>query len=218
MARSPFIPTYDALPQTLPIFPLPGAIVMPNSELPLNIFEPRYLNMVEDALASHRLIGMIQPALEPDSPKQALSPSGCAGRITQYRETLDGRIEIVLTGVCRFDAGEEIRSTRGYRLVVPRWQRFAADCDESHESGLRQRGALDASLKRYFEVHNLQADWERLARLPAQRMLNSLISALPIGNGEKQALLETVDDEARAELFIGLLQHSSSGQQNETRH
>ena len=218
MARSPFLPTYASLPQTLPIFPLPGAIVMPHSELPLNIFEPRYLNMVEDALGSHHLIGMIQPALAPDSPKQALSRTGCAGRLTQYRETPDGRIEIILTGVCRFDAGEEIPSTRGYRLVVPRWERFAADCDEASENEFRQRGALDASLKRYFELHDLHADWDRMAKLPAQRMLNSLIGALPIGNGEKQALLETVDDTARAELFIGLLQTSSSRPENETRH
>lgn len=218
MARSPFLPAYDSLPPTLPIFPLPGAIVLPNSELPLNIFEPRYLNMVEDALGSHRLIGMIQPALEPRSQDQALSRTGCAGRLTQYRETPDGRIEIILTGVCRFDAGEEIRSTRGYRLVVPHWERFAADCEETRENEFRHRSALNASLKRYFAAHDLQADWDRMAKLPTQRMLNSLIGALPIGNDEKQALLETVDDEARAELFIGLLQTSSPGPRNETRH
>ena len=105
---------------------IPGAIVLPWSELPLNIFEPRYLNMVSDALSSHRMIGMIQP--DPNEKGNAgLCHTGCAGCITQYRETDDGRIEMVLTGVCRFDLGEELPTTSGYRPVIPRWSRFSND-------------------------------------------------------------------------------------------
>ena len=107
MSYTPFMPGFDQLPETLPIFPLSDAVVMPGSELPLNIFEPRYLNMVSDALSTHRMIGMIQP--DPDArDEDGLCRTGCAGRITQYRETSDGRIEMVLSGVCRFDLGEEL--------------------------------------------------------------------------------------------------------------
>ena len=118
MSTNPFVTPFDLLPNILPIFPLPSAIVMPGVELPLNIFEPRYLNMINDAIESHRIIGMIQPDPNGEG-EDAVCRTGCAGRITQFREASDCRIEMVLTGVCRFDVGQELSTTRGYRLIVP---------------------------------------------------------------------------------------------------
>ena len=206
MPRLPFLPSFNRLPDTLPIFPLPGAIVMPGSELPLNIFEPRYLNMVEDALSGHHLIGMIQPAHGSGVPAAALCRSGCAGRITQYRETADGRIELVLTGACRFDAGEELPTTRGYRMLVPDWSRFAADCADTADERIPGHERLLAAVHAYFRAKDLQADWDRLERLGARRLLNSLTCVLPLDNTDRQALLETVDDGERARLFVRLLE------------
>jgi Lon protease-like protein len=216
MARFPFLPRYGALPATLPIFPLPGAIVMPGSELPLNVFEPRYLNMVEDALGSHRLVGMIQPA--PDGNSTDLCRIGCAGRITQYRETGDGRIELVLTGASRFVVREELRTTRGYRLVVPDWAPFAEDSSDRLDEPLGERENLLRALRGYFDANSLEVDWKRMTELPPRRMLNSLLTVLPLEETEKQTLLETVDDDDRARLFSGMLQSAAFGPEGLTRH
>jgi Lon protease-like protein len=151
LSRNPFIVPYEQLPQTLPIFPLPGAIVMPGNELPLNIFEPRYLNMVSDALSTHRMIGMVQP--DPDARSEhELCRTGCAGRITQYRETSDGRIEMVLSGVCRYDLGEELPTTRGYRLIVPDWSRFSDDYADQEGKLCAEHDLLVQTLKRYLSL------------------------------------------------------------------
>jgi Lon protease-like protein len=217
MNINPFIATYRQLPETLPIFPLPGAIVMPGNELPLNIFEPRYLNMVGDALSSHRMIGMIQP--DPDGKaKTGLCHTGCAGRITQYRETSDGRIEMVLSGVCRYDLGEELPTTRGYRLIVPNWSRFSADY-ANHEDELRGRHELLVqALKRYFELKQLEVNWSVLQRLSTERLMDSLIMALPLGEQDKQVLLETVEAAERLETFIVLLNGELDTHASVTRH
>jgi len=173
MSSSLFIEPYGQLPETLPIFPLPGAIVMPGSELPLNIFEPRYLNMVSDVLSTHRMIAMTQP--DPNAREATeFCHTGCAGRITQYRETNDGRIEIVLSGVCRYDLGEELPTTRGYRLIVPNWSRFRDDY-ANQEGLLRgEHDRLIRTLKRYFEAKGPEADWSMLERLSTERLMNSL--------------------------------------------
>ena len=217
MSYSPFIATYEQLPETLPIFPLPGAIVMPGSELPLNIFEPRYLNMVSDALSTHRMIGMIQP--DPDArDTSALCHTGCAGRIAQYRETSDGRIEMVLSGVCRYDLGEELPTTRGYRLIVPHWSRFSDDYTD-HEGPLRdEHDRLIRMLKRYFELKGLEADWNMLERLSTVRLMNSLSMALPISEQDKQMLLETVEAAQRLRTFISLLGSGFQAPGSITRH
>ena len=217
MTYSPFIAPYEQLPETLPIFPLPGAIVMPGSELPLNIFEPRYLNMVSDALSTHRMIGMIQP--DPDArDTSALCHTGCAGRIAQYRETSDGRIEMVLSGVCRYDLGEELPTTRGYRLIVPHWSRFSDDYTD-HEGPLRdEHDRLIRMLKRYFELKGLEADWNMLERLSTVRLMNSLSMALPISEQDKQMLLETVEAAQRLRTFISLLGSGFQAPGSVTRH
>jgi hypothetical protein len=217
MSINPFIPPFDKLPDTLPVFPLPGAIVMPGSELPLNIFEPRYLNMVNDALGTHRMIGMVQP--DPDANDEAgLCRTGCAGRITQYRETGDGRIEMVLSGVCRFDLGDELPTTRGYRLVVPQWSRFAGDY-EDHEDTLKSaQPLLLQTLKGYFKAEGLDVDWAMLERLSTVRLVNSMSMALPLSEADKQVLLETVQPAERLETFIALLGSASSSTGSATRH
>src|SRR5690348_16202720 len=125
------VPRIDELPAVLPIFPLVGVLLLPRGKLPLNIFEPRYLNMTRDALGGDRLIGMIQPTGEErQGHPPALYPTGCAGRITAFSETDDGRFLITLTGIARFDVAREIETVRGYRRVLPRWDRFAADLSE----------------------------------------------------------------------------------------
>ncbi len=216
MSKNPFISPFESLPDTLPIFPLAGAIVMPGAELPLNIFEPRYLNMINDAMSSHRMIGMIQP--KPDARGDELSTTGCAGRITQYRETGDGRIEMVLTGVCRFDLGEELPTTRGYRLIVPDWDRFAADYADNEDSVQHRHGQLIEALTRFFDVKNYEADMPMLERLPTVRLVDSLAIGLPFSEAEKQMLLETVDPEARVHSFIALIDGDLDLPESVTRH
>ena len=217
MSDSPFIAPYNQLPETLPIFPLPGAIVMPGSELPLNIFEPRYLNMVSDALSTHHMIGMIQP-----DPKtrdtNVLCHTGCAGRITQYRETNDGRVEMVLSGVCRYDLGVELSTTRGYRLIVPDWSRFSDDYTNHEDPLRREHDHLIRMLKRYFDAKGLQADWSMLERLSTVRLMNSLSMALPISEQDKQLLLETVEPAQRLHTFTSLLGDGCQASGSVTRH
>ena len=217
MSTNPFINSYASLPQSLPIFPLPGAIVMPGAELPLNIFEPRYLNMVEDALGSNRLVGMIQPDPSADSDTD-ICRTGCAGRITQYRETVDCRIEMVLTGVCRFDVVAELSTTRGYRMVQPDWSRFAGDYDRDETLLEARRAKLVAALKAYFLRKGFDTDMEKLARLPALRLVDSLTMALPFETAEKQMLLESVSAETRCDNFLALIEGRFEIPDAATRH
>ena len=217
MSFNPFITPYEQLPKTLPIFPLPGAIVMPGNELPLNIFEPRYLNMVSDALSSLRMIGMVQP--DPAAGDESgLCQTGCAGRITQYRETRDGCMEIVLSGVCRYDVVEELPTTRGYRLIVPNWSRFRDDYAD-YEGKLRgEQGLLIQTLKRYCAAKGLETDWDVLERLSMVSLLNSLSMALPLSEQDKQVLLETVEPAERLYAFTALLDSELHDPGSVTRH
>lgn len=217
MSISPFIVPFEQLPETLPVFPLPGAIVMPGNELPLNIFEPRYLNMVSDALGSHRMIGMIQPDQE-NTDDTGLCHTGCAGRISQYRETNDGRIEMVLTGVCRYDISEELPTTRGYRLVIPDWSRFPDDYVD-HDGDLRsEHDLLVHTVKRYFEAKDLEVDWYTLERLPTVTLMNSLSMALPLSEQARQVLLETVKPQERLTTFTALLDSELNIPESTIRH
>ena len=216
MRYSPFVAAYDQLPQTLPVFPLPGAIVMPGADLPLNIFEPRYLNMVDDALGTHRMFGMIQP--DPSAASSTLCQTGCAGRITQYRETSDGRIEMVLSGVCRFDLEELLPTTRGYRLAVPDWSRFADDYTEQDGRLPGEQNRLLRILRSYFALKGLDTDWEQIESLPTVRLLNSLSMALPFSDQDKQALLEAVEPEERLLKFMSLLGSELQADDSITRH
>jgi Lon protease-like protein len=217
MSSNPFIVPYDRLPGTLPIFPLSGAIVLPGGELPLNIFEPRYLNMVSDTLGTHRMIGMIQPATA-SGHETDLCHTGCAGRITRYRETSDGRIEVLLSGVCRFDRGAELPTTRDYRLIVPDWSRFSNDYTDLEDMLHGEHERFVSTLKRYFRIKGLEADWTMLERLPTVRLMNSLSMALPFSGQDKQVLLETVEPAERLHTFTALLAGELHAPRSVTRH
>src|SRR5207249_6162975 len=160
-----------ALPLILPIFPLTGVLLLPRGRLPLNIFEPRYLAMTRDALAGERLIGMVQPS----DPRVAggnppVYPRGCAGRITSFSETDDGRFLITLTGISRFRIREELPLLEGYRRVVPEWAEFASDLEDGPEPAFdRQR--LLRGLRGYFQQHQISADWDAIGSVPGERLV-----------------------------------------------
>jgi Lon protease-like protein len=207
---NPFTPDFNALPSTLPIFPLSGTILLPQGQLPLNIFEPRYLNMTFDALGADRMIGMIQPdASAVGRARNGLYPTGCAGRISSFAETNDGRLLITLTGACRFDVAEEIKTTRGYRRVIAGWQRFEDDTNEQSNGGVDSATLLDA-LSDYFESRKVQAEWDSLRKLSGQVLVNILAMNLPFEPADKQALVEAVTPWERMELLVALAQLSVS--------
>ena len=205
MSRTSFDTSLNRLPRLLPIFPLAGVLLLPRGRLPLNIFEPRYLAMVEDALAADRMIGMIQPT-DPTSRDRepAVYETGCAGRITSFAETDDGRYLITLTGVSRFAIRSEAECLRGYRRVVPVWERFASDLNDG--GGDVDRPRLVAGLKAYFKTQGLSVDWSAIESTPDERLVTSLAMICPFSPSEKQALLEAPDLAERAKLLIALIE------------
>ena len=208
---NPFTPRFEDLPTLLPIFPLGGTIVLPGRQLPLNIFEPRYLNMVFDALGASRMIGMIQPAA--DATRSGGDPVrriGCAGRITRFSETDDGRLMIVLTGTCRFAVAEELEPLHGYRRVSPDWSAFADDLDPDRAVEF-DRDGLRRLLERLVDARGLQLDWEQAEQLPDPVYVDAFAMNLPLPDEEKQALLEARGVGERARLLAGLAAMSLEG-------
>jgi uncharacterized protein len=209
---SPFLPRFEALPPALPIFPLTGALLLPRGQLPLNIFEPRYLALTRDALGTaDRFIGMVQPL---DNKGDAGDPpvyrTACAGRITEFTETEDGRYLITLTGLLRFDIKEELpREDFLYRRAVPDWQRWRDDLAPRHEQIARER--FLAALKPFFERHQIEADWQALASADDERLVTAIAMVAPFAPSEKQALLEAPDTAERANLLTALLEMSAKG-------
>jgi Lon protease-like protein len=202
--------TPSVLPEVLPIFPLIGVLLLPRARLPLNIFEPRYLAMTRDALGGERLIGMIQPSDPQREPglggmNPPVYPVGCAGRITQFAETDDGRFLITLTGVSRFRIVEELPLLSGYRRVIPDWTPFAAD-REIPDAPQFDRARLVRGLKSFFGQRQLSADWSAIEKAPAEQLIASIAMACPFAPSEKQALLEAADLEQRATLLTGLVE------------
>jgi Lon protease-like protein len=210
----------DDLPRRLPVFPLPGALVLPRADLPLNIFEPRYLAMVDDALSSDRLIGMIQPADEDAdlAGNPELRRIGCAGRITAYAEMPDDRLLITLTGVCRFAIASELESKQPYRLIEPDFTAFADDLDPGHGQAMVDRDSLLKVFRNYLTANDLSADWEQVAAASNESLVNTLSLLAPYPPRDKQALLEALDLQTRAEVLIALtemaLAKSDSSAQN----
>lgn len=204
------------LPQVIPVFPLAGAIVLPRGQLPLNIFEPRYLNMVDDAMAGDRIIGMIQPAGGPRT-TPALSPVGCAGRITSFAETSDGRYLITLTGVSRFRVASELPSASPYRQVRVLFQPFEADLATAADGRAFERRPFLDALKAYLEHRALEIDWETAEAAPCEALINSLAMALPFEAAEKQALLEAAAVEDRAQVLTTLLRIDAAGSDDDAR-
>jgi Lon protease-like protein len=202
--------TLDDLPQTLAVFPLTGALLLPRGNLPLNVFEPRYLAMVDDAIASSRLIGMIQPS-EPEERtlKPALSQVGCAGRITGFKETEDNRYLITLTGLCRFRVASEIAAETAYRQVVPDYSAFAGDLVVDEQSDF-PRDRLIAALKDYLTRRDLKADWRSVINAPAETLVNALAMLCPFDPAEKQAILEAPGWNERVATLVALLEMSGA--------
>lgn len=210
MTRSPFLPQFADLPEQLPIFPLPGAVVMPGVQLPLNIFEPRYLNMVADALAAEHLLGMIQPSgRDAGGDPPEIYRVGCAGRITSYSETTDGRIVLVITGVCRFQVLEELDERRGYRVVRPGWDAFASDYG-GDEPAMDDRDSFLASLRAYTHKRGVEVPWDDVKDMADAELVNLLCAHLPLDPDDKQALIETRRLGERAELMRGLMDMSAA--------
>ena len=196
------------LPQVLPVFPLDGALLLPGGDLPLQIFEPRYLNMIDDVMAGDRILGMIQTRAGGDRERPKLTGVGCAGRITSYAETSDGRYLITLTGICRFEAGEEMAVPMPYRQLRARYDRFAGDLadDEAQEAPPQARDRFAKALKRYLNHRELDIDWETASSAPLEALVNSLAMGLPFEPAEKQALLEAPDLAGRFETLSTLLE------------
>jgi Lon protease-like protein len=195
------------LPAIIPVFPLPGALLLPRGQMPLNIFEPRYLAMVDDSLRDgHRLIGMIQPDVAhsgtPDKP--ALYKIGCVGRITQLAESGDGRYLIELTGVARFRVEQELAVATAYRQCRVTYAPFADDFIARKGEGEVDREALLAALREFLDANNLNADWEGIDKAPNEALVNALSMMSPYGTAEKQALLEASDLKTRAEILIAI--------------
>ncbi|MDB5570815.1 MAG: peptidase [Hyphomicrobiales bacterium] len=196
----------DALPRVLPVFPLAGAVVLPRGQLPLNIFEPRYLAMVDDALKANRLIGMIQPDEKAfvSGPSPALHHVGCAGRITQLAEMSDGRYVITLTGVARFDVAEELRVTTPYRQCAVSFERFAGDLLPRPENDGVDRESVLRTLRLFADTNRLKLEWSEIDHAPNEALVNALSMMSPFSPGEKQALLEAADLKTRAEVLVAI--------------
>ena len=192
------------LPQVIPVFPLPGSILLSRGQLPLNVFEPRYLNMVDDAMAGDRIIGLIQPigGLGVQPP---LARVGCAGRITSFNETSDGRYLITLTGVCRFRVTTELQVKTPYRQVHADFAPFEADLRAPDPAADFDRDHFLDALRPYLEHRGLNVDWDTAEAAPQEALINSLAMALPFEPPEKQALLEAMTLEDRAEALTALL-------------
>lgn len=197
------------LPQEVPLFPLRGAILLPRAALPLNVFEPRYLAMIEDAIAGSRVVGIIQPdrAGDDESPlgkSTALRRTGCLGRITAFQELDDNRLVITLTGICRFHTGNEVDTAKPYRSFAVDYQPFGHDLDSGLGEDEVDRDRLLEVLRRYLEAHDFRADWKAIGHAPTEHLVNSLSIISPYGAEEKQALLEAPDLASRAKVLVAL--------------
>jgi uncharacterized protein len=207
--------TIADLPETLAVFPLPSAILLPRGRLPLNIFEPRYLTMIDDAMRGGRLIGMVQPMNGVDG--DTLYPVGCAGRISSLSETDDRRYLIVLTGVCRFRIEEELKVTSPYRQTRVSYTEFTDDLQQTDEAPSLDRSRLAVALNAYLKDRNFDADWGAAEKAPTEILINSLSMHCPFAVSEKQALVEakTVDERAVALLTLLEMAVASGGTSSE---
>jgi uncharacterized protein len=195
------------LPEIIPVFPLPGALLLPRGQMPLNIFEQRYLAMVDDALRDgHRLIGMIQPDVShsPDEAHPKLFRVGCVGRITQFAESGDGRYVLELTGIARFRVLEEKTVLTSYRQCKVDYFPYLDDFTARKGEDAVDRDALLAALTEFLNANNLKVDWEGIENAPNEALVNALAMMSPYGPPEKQALLEAPDLKTRAEILIAV--------------
>ena len=204
----------ETLPDILPIFPITGVLLLPGGQLPLNIFENKYLAMVEDTLKDSRLIGMIQP--QDSVPEEIVKTkcanglpifrTGCAGKITSFSETKDGRYEIVLTGWSRFSVDQEIEKVNGYRRVVADWDSYKKDLNGGLNCLDIDRKRLYKLLDEFFALHDISCSWESIEAAPDSKLITALSMICPLEPSEKQGLLEASDCKKRAEMFMTMLE------------
>jgi len=198
---------FKDLPSVIPIFPLPGALLLPRSNMPLHIFEPRYLTMLDDALKTpERLIGMIQPDTGPHSADDALMTIGCAGRITQFNETDDGRYMITLTGISRYRISSQVEGFAPYRRAEVSWDGFEKDMGPEEHDPVFDRAKFLALLERFFSAKGLNTDWETLQEADDELLVNSLSMLLDFSPEDKQALLEAPSLSTRRETLVTLIE------------
>ena len=205
------------LPDVIPVFPLPGALLLPRSRLPLHLFEPRYLAMLDDVLKTPgRLIGMVQPNAVPGQPETpGLHRIGCAGRVTQMSETEDGRYMITLTGISRFRVQGEVDGFTPYRRVRVSWDGFERDLGPADSDPGFDRKAFMKLLERYFRARELQTDWETLEGADDELLINSLSMLLGFEPEDKQALLEAPSLSTRRETLVTLIEYTLRGGDDE---
>jgi len=204
------------LPAEIPVFPLTGAILLPRANMPLNVFEPRYLAMIDNAIASSRIVGIIQPqrmeaGVESPQEHTPLKNVGCVGRITAFQELDDGRMLISLTGIARFRVVSEEESDEPYRVCRVDYATFANDLIAGYGEEQVDRSALLDGLRAYMAASNLDADWDAISKAPTELLVNSLSVISPFGAEEKQALLEAEDLKARAQTLATLAQMELAG-------
>jgi Lon protease-like protein len=200
------------LPDTIPVFPLPGALLLPRARLPLHIFEPRYLQMLDDTMKTkQRLIGMIQPRDVPGQTEKRLHAIGCAGRLTGFSETEDGRYMITLSGISRFRVVQEVQGFTPYRRCQVDWTPFARDLGGAENDAGFNRVEFMAALKRYFEAMQLSTDWGSLKGADEELLINSLSMLCPFAPEDKQALLEAPSLPTRRETLVTLIEFALRG-------
>lgn len=208
----PFMMSVSDLPSTIPVFPLPGALLLPRSRLPLHIFEPRYLAMIEDAMkTSDRLIGMIQPRETKMEGGPTLHMIGCAGRLTGFSETEDGRYMVTLSGASRFRVKKEIDGFSPYRKCDVSWQGFERDLGASEQDEGMDRKRFFPLLRQFFDTEELRTDWESLEEADDELLINSLSMLCPFEPEDKQALLEAPSLETRRETLVTLIEFAMRG-------
>ena len=222
MAGGVFDPEFDQLPMRIPIFPLPSALLLPGGQLPLNIFEPRYLAMVKHALATPtRLIGMVQPrdhADDASTEEPTLFETGCAGRVSFFQESDDGRFVIALNGVCRFHRLDQQLDPNGFLVADVDWRPFANDL--RIDVSALDRDPLMGVLRRYFDLKGFETDWTQIENSDNHQLLATLSMVCPFEVAEKQALLEADSMASRADLLIAMMEmaiHDETGG-NDARH
>ncbi len=207
------------LPAVIPVFPLRGAILLPRANLPLNIFEPRYLEMIDDALGGERIIGMVQPTSSsgvvesPSGKAVEMRSVGCAGRITSMQELDDGRLVITLSGIARFDIIDELEIATPYRQVHADYSRFEMDFQAGVGEDEVDREKLLTALREYLDTNNYKVDWRAITAASSEFLINALAVMSPFGAEEKQALLEAETLKARAQVLVALaaMERASGG-------
>ena len=216
--------TLADLPETLPVFPLAGALLLPGGDLPLNIFEPRYLEMVASALSGERVIGMIQPRnMETEGDLDAhdeLSESdlyevGCAGRITSFMEVEHNQVQIILSGICRFKIRSDVKSKSPFRVVRADYDDFLVDLTDENDTIGDDRERLLESLRRFLDARSMQADWDEIREVSTTTLINTLSMIGSFTSGEKQALLEAPDLKQRTRTLIALADMSTGSEDGE---